>query len=487
MEDLITLVSEVRGGSEKAFTILVGRFRSLAFGLAYSALRDHHLAEDTMQDAFGVAYQCMHKLEDPGAFPGWFRTLLVRQIRKVQRKFTRTASLMDAVAIPSHLPQPLEAMTTAEDSQRVHMALSQLPEYLRITTVLFYFHDSKVGEIAQFLEVPATTVKKRLVDARRKLKLMWDTVELHLPRMKQLASPRSVDCVRNRSACVTPATTTEILISPEEPAMTKDESAFLTKTAPRDAMADVWLRYKAAPTEELRNQIIEHYVPLVHGLAKRMAARLPSHIETDDLVAPAVFGLMDAIESFDLERGIKFETFAARRIQGAMLDEIRSQDWVPRLVRTRCQRIDQASRQFAMRHGRPATEEDLKHSTGLNAKDFARIKNDAHEVRMSSIHRPAARNSDDREMDQLSIADHRQSNPITAVERLCLKEVVLRGMTRAERLIVVLYYYEQMTMKEIGATLDLSESRVSQMHSSILARLKARMTPQDLEGVMAGA
>jgi len=106
---------------------------------------------------------------------------------------------------------------------------------------------------------------------------------------------------------------------------------------------------------------------------------------------------------------------------------------------------------------------------------------------MNSMHQFAARNDDDREMDQLSLADHRQSNPITAVDRLCLKEVVLRGMTRAERLIVILYYYEQMTMKEIGATLDLSESRVSQMHTSILARLKAQLSPQLLEEAMVGA
>ena len=487
MEDLITLVTQVRGGSDEAFTILVKRFQSLAFGLAYSALRDHHLAEDTAQDAFVIAYQSMSKLEDPSAFPGWFRTLLTRRILKAQRGLSRSQPLNHAITVPSHLPQPLEAAANAEASQCVHLALSQLPEHLRVTTVLYYFHDSKVDDIAQFLEVPTTTIKKRLFDARLKLKVMWDTVQSQLPRLKHVVTSGFMESVHSRTRCVQPGPATEILISKEEPEMKKDEPAVRAVSAQRDAMTDVWIRYKAAPSEEQRNQLIEHYLPLVHRLAQRMAARLPGHIETDDMVTPAIFGLMEAIVSFDLKRGIKFETFAARRIQGAMLDELRSQDWAPRLVRTRFHRIDQTARRFTMEHGRPATDDELKKASGLSSNEFDRSKCDAREVHINSIHRAASRNSEDRETEQLSIADGRQVNPLSAVERLCLKEAVLRGMTRAERLIVVLYYYEQMTMKEIGATLDLSESRVSQMHSSILARLKARLNPQLLEEALIGA
>jgi len=487
MEDLITLVTQVRGGSHDAFATLVSRFQSLAFGMAYTALRDHHLAEDVAQNAFVTAYQHMSKLEDPAAFAGWFRTLLMRQVRKAQRKPLQPASLSLVSSAPSQCAQPTEAAAMIEDTQCVHLALSQLPEHLRITTVLFYFHDSKVGEIAQFLEVPQTTIKKRLVDARRKLKAMWKTVQSQLPRMKPQATQRFMESIRSRTVCTPGNQKMEVSNTPEEHEMKSAVTDKPDKSDQEASIADLWRQYKSAPTKELRNHLIEHYLPLVNRIAKREADRLPSHIEQDDLVTPGIFGLMDATESFDLTRGIKFETFAARRIHGAILDEVRSQDWVPRLVRNRCRQVGDVARRFAMRHGRPATDKDLEQATGLSTSEFRRIKNDALEIRISSMDQPRATNCEEGERDRLTIADTRQLNPLTAVERLCIKEVVLRGMTRAERLIVILYYYEQMTMKEIGATLDLSESRVSQMHSSILARLRARMTPQALEGVLAGA
>lgn len=487
MDDLINLVTQVRGGSQGAFAMLVSRFQSLAFGMAYTALRDHHLAEDVAQDAFVITYQHISKLEDPAAFAGWFRTLLMRQVRKAQRKPQRPTSLNLASSAPSQCAEPIEAAALSEDTQCVHLALSQLPQHLRITTVLFYFHDSRVGDIAQFLEVPHTTIKKRLVDARRQLKAMWKTVQSQLPRMKPQASQEFMDSIRSRTHCTLWDQSMEISNTPEEHEMKNVVTEKPSVSEQKTFITDLWRQYKSSSSESIRNSLVEHYLPLVQRLAQRMATRLPSHIETEELVSSGIFGLLDAIDSFDLERGFKFETFAARRIQGAMLDEIRARDWVPRLVRTRCHRIDQAARRFAMHHGRPATDEDLKRSTQLNDDEFARIKKDAREVHMNSMHQSAAKNDDDRQMDRLSIADPRQVNPISAVERLCLKEVVLRGMTRAERLIVILYYYEQMTMKEIGATLDLSESRVSQMHTSILARLKARLNPQILEEAMVGA
>ena len=193
-------------------------------------------------------------------------------------------------------------------------------------------------------------------------------------------------------------------------------------------------------------------------------------------MSAGIFGLMDAIDAYDMDRGVKFETYCAPRIRGAILDELRSMDWVPRLVRSRSSQIDQARKSIEMEHGRKATDEELATKLNVNKEEFAKIRRDAGAVGVVSLSRKwfeTDSNKDVREIDVLE--DARQVNPLTAAQKHDLKDLITRGLSRAERLIVVLYYYEQMTMKEIGVTLDLSESRVSQMHSSILARLKAQL------------
>ncbi len=239
---------------------------------------------------------------------------------------------------------------------------------------------------------------------------------------------------------------------------------------------EVWIEYKKTGSEQIRNFLIERYLDIVRYTAERMHMRLPSEVDVEDLMSAGLFGLMDAIDAFDIERGVKFETYCAQRIRGAIFDELRAMDWVPRLVRARTAKVERARKGLEMELGRKPTEKEIAGRLDVNKSEFDKLSKDSKPVGIVSLNRKwfeTDSNKDVREIDV--IHDQRQENPLTEIQRKDLKLLITKGLSRAERLIVVLYYYEEMTMKEIGMTLDLSESRVSQMHSSILLRLKAQM------------
>ncbi len=252
--------------------------------------------------------------------------------------------------------------------------------------------------------------------------------------------------------------------------------------APTRDIKDVWIEYKKTKSESLRNMLMENYLHLVRYNAERIHVKLPAEVELDDLLQVGLFGLMDAINAFDMERGVKFETYCAPRIRGAILDELRSMDWVPRLVRSRSHKVNLANQQLELELGRSPTNEELAKRLQVSPSEFEKMAKDSSAVGVVSLSRKwfeTDSNKDVREIDILE--DKRGNDPVREIQRKDLKELITKGLTRAERLIIVLYYFEEMTMKEIGATLDLSESRVSQMHSSILARLKAQMADRKKE------
>lgn len=241
-------------------------------------------------------------------------------------------------------------------------------------------------------------------------------------------------------------------------------------------LLDVWLDYKNKPTLEIRNALMEHYLKLVRYTAERVHQKLPSEVDVDDLYSAGLFGLMQAIDAYDLERGFKFETYCTQRIRGAIYDELRAMDWVPRLVRSRSTKVDRARKSIEMASGEKATEDEIIDYLEVDKNEFEKIERDSRPVSMTSLNRKAYDSDSSKEVQEIDvIQDQRQENPVFELQRKDLQFLLTKGLSRAERLIVVLYYYEEMTMKEIGLTLDLSESRVSQMHSSILARLKAQM------------
>ena len=241
---------------------------------------------------------------------------------------------------------------------------------------------------------------------------------------------------------------------------------------------EVWLEYQKTRSQPIRNFLMEKFLPLVRYNAERIYTRLPDEVDIQDLMSAGLFGLMDAIDAFDLDRGVKFETYCAPRIRGAILDELRSMDWVPRLVCHRSVGTEGAK----TTQGIAPTADELSDRLDLEGEEVDKYMRDSSAVSVSSLARKcfvSDGNKDLREIDV--IKDETQNNPFAEIQRKDVKDLITKGLSRAERLIVILYYYEEMTMKEIGATLDLSESRVSQMHSSILLRLKAQMRHRELD------
>jgi RNA polymerase sigma factor for flagellar operon FliA len=228
--------------------------------------------------------------------------------------------------------------------------------------------------------------------------------------------------------------------------------------------------------DDLRNRLIERFHEVVRFTAERVHTRLPSEVDVHDLMSAGLFGLMDAIDSFDPARGVKFETFCAPRIRGSIFDELRNMDWVPRLVRSRTAKVEKVRKEFELTHGRRPTDDEIASIMNVSGAEYDKLSKDSRPVGVVSLDRKAFESDSSREVREVDvIEDGRQPNPAEIVQRGDLQHLITKGLSRAERLIVILYYYEEMTMKEIGLTLDLSESRVSQMHSSILARLKAQM------------
>ncbi|MDO4569181.1 MAG: FliA/WhiG family RNA polymerase sigma factor [Planctomycetia bacterium] len=244
----------------------------------------------------------------------------------------------------------------------------------------------------------------------------------------------------------------------------------------------LWVQYKNDPTVELRNQLMEAYMPLVKFNGERVRARFPHEVELDDLISSGYFGLMAAIESYDITRGVKFETYCAARIQGAMLDEIRNLDWVPRLIRSKASKLNESIRKLEIQLGRTPTDHEIAEDMEMSLEEVQKLQKECNTVGVVSLNNNWS--SDDTEKDLREgdiLEDYRCEDPTDSIQKKDLIKLVTKGLSQNERLILILYYYEEMTMKEIGATLDLSESRVSQMHTSVVKRLKQQLSSRRAE------
>jgi RNA polymerase sigma factor for flagellar operon FliA len=247
-------------------------------------------------------------------------------------------------------------------------------------------------------------------------------------------------------------------------------------------IVEVWELFHKTGGDQYRNMLIEHYRYLIKYTAERLHTKLPDKVEVDDLISAGNFGLMDAIHAFDPKRGVKFETFCAPRIKGSILDELRSMDWAPRLVRSRTSQLTKATQSLEANLGRKPTKEELANKLDLGMDEFERLERDATAVSLVSLDNQYNNEDGEKDIREIDvIKDEKSLDPFLGAQKRDLKNLLNKGLTRAERLIITLYYYEEMTMKEIGLTLDLSESRVSQMHSSIVARLKAQLNHRKKE------
>lgn len=252
-----------------------------------------------------------------------------------------------------------------------------------------------------------------------------------------------------------------------------------------EALAQTWKDFIAdRSNKQLRNELIEAYLPLVRYHAERVWSRLPDEVDLDDLASAGVFGLMDAIDAYDSSRGVKFETYCVPRIRGAMLDELRNMDWVPRLVRSRARKFAEANKELSDKLGRLPTEDELAQRLNVDKVELSRVMNDANAANLISLNKKWFETDGSKDVSELDLVeDVRGEDPTARLQKSDVIRMVTKGLSYNERMIIILYYYEEMTMKEVGATLDLSESRVSQMHSAIIARLQQQLKNRSPEFV----
>jgi len=223
--------------------------------------------------------------------------------------------------------------------------------------------------------------------------------------------------------------------------------------------------------DELRNHLIERHYPLVRYIAERLLQTLPKSIELDDLVSAGLFGLMDAIRGFDASRGIKFKTYCSTRIRGAILDQLRSQDWVPRLVRLKASRIDRALQRLTAEYGREPTHAELARVLEMEHGDLVKEIQESRAKTMFSLSEKWE--DDDGAVEKVEILeDKTATDPVHEMNRRDLMNFITRALTHKERFIIEQYYQYGHTMREIGEMLALTESRVCQIHSNVMSRLK---------------
>ena len=228
-------------------------------------------------------------------------------------------------------------------------------------------------------------------------------------------------------------------------------------------------------TQEAREQLIIEYAQLVKLVAGRLSMYLGHNVEYDDLVSYGIFGLIDAIDKFDLEKNVKFETYASLRIRGAILDQIRKMDWIPRSVRQRQRKIDEAMKQIEMRTGKTASDEELAKQLGLTDEELCSWQTQLKVTNVVSLNE-FEENGPEPMID--SAHPVRFSQPEEVVEEAELKEKLaesLELLTEKERRVIELYYYEDMTLKEISKILEVSESRISQLHTKALNKMRKKM------------
>ena len=238
----------------------------------------------------------------------------------------------------------------------------------------------------------------------------------------------------------------------------------------------IWKTFKRTRDENLRNTLIEHHMPLVRTIAERVLQTLPKSIELDDLSSAGTFGLMDAINGFDLSRGIKFKTYCTTRIRGSILDELRSQDWVPRLVRLKAHRLDRAIRQLAGALGRAPNQAEVASVLGISLEELQAHEAEANAKTIFSLSEKWDDGDEEKEMEKVEIlADRKSVDPVDTIQQRDALEMITGSLTKKERLIILMYYYEGLTMREIGEIMELTESRVCQIHSNVMARLKAQL------------
>ncbi len=237
-----------------------------------------------------------------------------------------------------------------------------------------------------------------------------------------------------------------------------------------------WDRYFRDQDPDIRKRLLNRYLPLVRNVAGRMAINFPRSVELSDLINTGVIGLIEAFRNYDPARGVKFETYAVPRIRGAILDELRSLDWVPRSTRAKAREIERALVEFENQEGRPPTDEELACMLEMSLPELYHSLEDVSKTSLLSLDEMIFREEDNRQVPRIeTVEDERANTTLKRLERSELQAflvVAIDKLTEQEKLVIALYYYEELTLKEIGEVMKISESRVSQIHTKAVLKLR---------------
>lgn len=240
--------------------------------------------------------------------------------------------------------------------------------------------------------------------------------------------------------------------------------------------------YESASRGQWKQEHIEHYLPLVKRIAGRLLMSLPPHVDEDDIMGYGVFGLLDALERFEAARGLKFETYASIRIRGAMIDGLRTMDWVPHSARKKVKKVQEGFAELESKLGRAATTEEVAELLKVNVKDIEGVLAQAQILSLTSIDETAADNEGESSGTPLNLlTDVNAQKAYEIIEQEERKEILAGAVDKLpekEKLVIALYYQEELTLREIAAVLKLSESRISQLHSQAIMRLRGRLSRQ---------
>jgi RNA polymerase sigma factor for flagellar operon FliA len=238
-----------------------------------------------------------------------------------------------------------------------------------------------------------------------------------------------------------------------------------------------WLRYQRDANPEIRARLLKQYLPLVRNVAGRMAIGFPRSVELCDLINTGVIGLVEAFRNFDHNRGVKFETYAVPRIRGAILDELRALDWVPRSTRARTREIERALLALENDYGRPPTEAELAKKLGCTIDELLLAIGDASGSSLLSLDETVYREDDNHQVPRIeTIRDENRLSALGDLEKTELRAFLVAAidrLTEQEKLVIALYYFEELTLKEIGEVMSISESRVSQIHTKAVLKLRS--------------
>ncbi|HEX3033450.1 MAG TPA: RNA polymerase sigma factor WhiG [Bacillota bacterium] len=243
----------------------------------------------------------------------------------------------------------------------------------------------------------------------------------------------------------------------------------------------LWIRYKDQKDVQAREDLILAYAPLVKYVAGRLAIGLPANVQRDDLYSYGIFGLMEAIERFDHQRGIKFETYAIARVRGAILDGLRAMDWVPYSVRQKARQLEKMYSEMEAKLGRAATDTEICSALEITMSQFHKMLLETGSTTVLSLDEQVGGEGGDNEGIKLLdiIQDHQAQDPNSVAEYAEIKSMLAEAIDKLperERLVIALYYYEGLTLKEIGQVLGVTESRISQMHAKAILRLRGRLS-----------